>query len=269
MGIHRLGKTASEGGGIGFLINISIKTAITIEQQELNTNTETMWIRIYVKRKETLFIGLFYGKQENRNNNITLAEEFNTMERHLYQYTTNNQNNENWKWRTRCTQWGSQNNTKQKRLINLTNNLDLKILNKSPKCKGKWTRINTKNEKSIIDYALCTQALYTNINTIIIDEEDNYKPNGKSKTDHNSIIEITSTVKKKIDNYQWKINSNTNWTRFRETMQNNIVNNKPRYYEELGKIIIQTAIEETGLGLNSLIRKQKNYMEIENMKKKK
>ena len=112
MGIHRLGKTASEGGGIGFLINISIKTAITIEQQELNTNTETMWIRIYVKRKETLFIGLFYGKQENRNNNITLAEEFNTMERHLYQYTTNNQNNENWKWRTRCTQWGSQNNTK-------------------------------------------------------------------------------------------------------------------------------------------------------------
>ena len=54
-------------------------------------------------------------------------------------------------------------------------------------------------------------------------------------------------VKKKIDSYQWKINSNTNWTRFRETMQNNIINNKPRNYEELEKIIIQTAVEETGL----------------------
>ena len=61
-----------------------------------------------------------------------------------------------------------------KRLINLTNNFNLKILNKSPKCNGKWPRINSKseNEKSIIDYALCTQALYKNLNPIIIDEEE-------------------------------------------------------------------------------------------------
>ena len=57
-------------------------------------------------------------------------------------------------------------------------------------------------------------------------------------------------VKKKIDSYQWKINSNTNWIRFRETMQNNITNNKPRNYEELEKIIIQTAVEEIGLFKN-------------------
>ena len=95
-----------------------------------------------------------------------------------------------------------------KRLINLTNNFNLKILSKRLKCKGKWTRINTKNEnkKSIIDYALCTQALYRNLNTITIDEEGNYKLNGKSKTDHNSIIvkinKSTTMVKKKIDSYQ-------------------------------------------------------------------
>ena len=92
--------------------------------------------------------------------------------------------------------------SKEKRLLNLTNNFNLKILNKSPKCKGKWTRINTKNdkEKSIIDYALCTQALYKNINTMIIYEEENYKLSGKNKTDHNSIIikinNYTNTVKK-------------------------------------------------------------------------
>ena len=57
-------------------------------------------------------------------------------------------------------------------------------------------------------------------------------------------------VKKKIDRYKWKINSNTNWTRFRETMQSNIINNKPRNYEELEKIIIQIAVEETGLFKN-------------------
>ena len=141
-------------------------------------------------------------------------------------------------------------------MINLANNFNLKILNKNPKCKGKWTRIDTKNEneKSIIDYSLCTQALYTNLNTITIDEEENYKLNDRSKTDHNSIItkinKSTSMVKKKIDSYQWKINSNTNWTRFIETMQNNIINNKPRNYGELEKIIIQTAVEEIGLFKN-------------------
>ena len=79
------------GGGIGFLINNIIKTAITIKQQK-NTNTEIMWIRIQLKRKEALFIGLFYGKQESRNINITLDENFNIIERHLCQYTANNQN---------------------------------------------------------------------------------------------------------------------------------------------------------------------------------
>ena len=53
--------------------------------------TEIISIRIYLKRKETLFTGLFYGKQESRNNNITLGEKFNIAERHLYQYTANNQ----------------------------------------------------------------------------------------------------------------------------------------------------------------------------------
>ena len=91
----------------------------------------------------TYVIGLFYGKQESRNNNITLDEKFNAIERHLYQYTTNNQNH--------IILLGDPSGDPKitpngKRLINLTNNLNLKILNKSPKCKGKWTRINTKNE---------------------------------------------------------------------------------------------------------------------------
>ena len=96
----------------------------------------------------------------------------------------------------------------KKRLINLTNDVNLKIINKSPKCKSKWTIINTKNvkKKSIIDYALCTQALYANINIMIIYEEENYKLNGKNKTDHISIIieinKSTSALKKKIDNDQ-------------------------------------------------------------------
>ena len=77
----------------------------------------------------------------------------------------------------------------------------------------------------------------------MINEEESYKLNRKNKTDHNliiiEIIKNTSIVKKKIENKQWKINSNTNWTRFRKATQNNIINNKARNYEELEKIITQ------------------------------
>ena len=44
------------------------------------------------KKKRTLFIGLFYGKKERRNNNATLDKEFKIIEQHLYKYITNNQN---------------------------------------------------------------------------------------------------------------------------------------------------------------------------------
>ena len=37
-------------------------------------------------------------------------------------------------------------------------------------------------------------------------------------------------------------------------MQNNIINNKPRNYGELEKIIIQNAIEEIGLFKNKIMK---------------
>ena len=143
-----------------------------------------MCIRIQLKRKEALFIGLFPGKQESRNNNITLTEKFNIIEKHLHQYTANNQNHilllGDFNVKIGNGEQGLPNGDPKitpngKGLINITNNFNLKILNKSPKCKGRWTWINTKNEneKTIIDDALCIQALYTNLNTITIDEEEN------------------------------------------------------------------------------------------------
>ena len=78
---------------------------------------------------------------------------------------------------------------------------------------------------------------------------------GSGVIDHNSIIiennESANTAKKKTYNHQWKNNSNINQTRFIETMQDNIINDKPKKYEELEKIIIQTAVEVFGLFKNN------------------
>ena len=116
-----------------------------------------MWIRIQLKRKK---LCLFYGKQESKNNNTTLDEEFKIIERHLYEYIANNQNHilllGDFNAKIGNGEQGIPNGDpiitpNGKRLINLTNNFNLKILSKSPKCKGKWTRINSKTM-----HRLCT-----------------------------------------------------------------------------------------------------------------
>ena len=100
------------------------------------------------KKKRTLFIGLFYGKQERRNNNATLDKEFKIIEQHLYKYITNNQNDilllGDFNAKTGNGEQGIPTGDPTiipngKRLTNLTNNYNLKNLNKRPKCKGKWT----------------------------------------------------------------------------------------------------------------------------------
>ena len=64
-----------------------------------------------------------------------------------------------------------------KELLNLEKNTQGLIVNKSIKCKGKWTRVNTKNcnEKSILDYVMTNQSVYDDIIEMIIDEEKLYR----------------------------------------------------------------------------------------------
>ena len=95
------------------------------------------------------------------------------------------------------------------------------IVNKTPKCKGKWTRINTKNieEKSILDYVMTNQSVYDDIIEMKIDEEKLYrltKYKGKEikETDHNTIIvEINDTrqTQKKDKKVRWNTKNKKGW----------------------------------------------------------
>ena len=65
--------------------------------------------------------------------------------------------------------------------------LNLHILAKNAKCEGKWTSVSTKNcnEKSIIDYAICSKTLSKNIMKVLIDDQETCKIKSKNKSDHN------------------------------------------------------------------------------------
>ena len=60
---------------------------------------------------------------------------------------------------------------------------NLVVLNKTDKCQGTWTRVNTKNEKekSAIDYLIRTNETYNNVKDMIIDGGC-YKVKGKNDT---------------------------------------------------------------------------------------
>ena len=70
----------------------------------------------------------------------------------------------------------------RKLLINLVKNCKLIIVNKTDLCKGKWTRINTKNknERSIIDYLIVSENLTKDLEELLIDEEELFKIKGKN-----------------------------------------------------------------------------------------
>ena len=157
---------------VDYFMKNSIKNSCTVEPDN-NKSTEILWIKPKLKRQEKLFIGVFYRKQESRHCIKELEEEYEVMERFIYNYIkTNNKiilvgdfngkigNDEN-----RITNGGTFVTTNGIRIRSMVKTRNLDALNKHAKhvketCEGKCTRVNTENsnEKSVIDYAilLCT-----------------------------------------------------------------------------------------------------------------
>ena len=87
--------------------------------------------------------------------------------------------------------------------------------------------MNTQNcnEKSILDYALCTKNLASSIKKVVIDEQEKCKISGKNKSDHNTlIIDITKSLRKfkTKPRLTWRINNKTNWEIYKETINNKL-----------------------------------------------
>ena len=79
------------------------------------------------------------------------------------------------------------------------------------------SQYQNSNEKSIIDYTICSKTLSKYIMMVLIDDQETYKIKGKNKSDHNTfMIGIEKTIDK------WKINNNTNWNTYKTPIENKI-----------------------------------------------
>ena len=101
------------------------------------------------------------------------------------------------------------------------------IVNKTTKCKGKWTRVNTGNEKekAILDSVMPNESIYDIID-MKIDEEKvyrltNYKGKEIKETDHNTIIvEINDSRQHQKTDKKVRWNTNKKGWNYIKTLQN-------------------------------------------------
>ena len=110
--------------------------------------TEVLWIKLKLKRQENLFIGVLYGKQEDKHCIKELEEEYEVIEKSIYNYTKTNNNilvgNFNGKIgndKNGITNGDTSITTNGRRIMSMVRTLNLDILNKHAKCEGKWTII--------------------------------------------------------------------------------------------------------------------------------
>ena len=162
----------------------SIKSSCTVEPDN-NTTTEILWINLKLKGQENLFIGVLYGKQESKHCIKGLEEEYNVIEKSVYNYTKTNYKIilvGDFNGRITNDENGIKNGdtsiiTNDRIIRSMVRTLNLGILNKHAKCEGKWTRVNTKNcnEKSMIGYAIWSKILPKSIMKVLIDDQETYK----------------------------------------------------------------------------------------------
>ena len=206
---------------------------------------------------------IYYGKQESRTNKEEAVAEFKNIETIIECYQKQQYHTlliGDFNAKIGNDEKGIQNGDKQISrngimLRDLIEKYDLTVVNSEPVCCGKWTRISTtnQNEKSILDYVICSSPLKYYIQDMIIDEEENYRLKGKNRSDHNTII---LTINKKLNqknkqNKIWKINEKTDWKKYEEKLKTELCNYKvsadiTESNNNLSKLILYTAEQTVG-----------------------
>ena len=189
------------GGGIEILVRKNIENK-TIKISEGGTGIEELTIRTESKKRAINIISL-YGKIEGRESKENIQKQFSHLKELIERIEHNGEDYiliGDLNAKIGCGKEGIDGNNKEqneagKALLRLEQATQGVIINKTTKCKGKWTRVNTKNEneKSILDYVMTNESVYDDIIEMKIDEEKLYrltKYKGKEikETDHNTMI---------------------------------------------------------------------------------
>ena len=198
-------------GGVGILVNDEIKDVIT--PHETTKDIELIWVSVRRRQKKPIFVGVYYGKQESRNNRNEMLIEMDKLSEEIQE--KNNQG-EIVLFMDGNAKIGLLNEPVSRNGVLLKGVFDecrLEVMNESDKCIGRVTRVNRKNseEKSAIDFLVVSEEMEGQIQEMKIDEEGEFLPQGTAPSDHNSfqvkiaIKGINHVAREKI--IRWRLNA--------------------------------------------------------------
>ena len=161
------------------MVRNSVKNR-TVIVSERNDHIEELTIRTETK-KRVINIITMYGKIEGRESKENIKTQFIHLE-NLIQNIESTGEDYMLIGDLNAKIGNKENGIKEKNeitneagiaLIDLERKVKGIIVNKTEKCRGKWTRLNTQNEKekSILDYVMTNESVYEDVIEMNIDEE--------------------------------------------------------------------------------------------------
>ena len=181
----REGKT---GGGVGILVKNDFRHNIAPHISD--RPIEVMWLSVFRSNDTPLIIGVYYGKQESRTTRDEIEREMMLLTEEIEEMQRDGEILLAMDGNAQIGLLGEPISRNGKCLLQVFEKMNLHVLNNTEKCKGKITRVNTKNhtEYSAIDFVVVSEETKPWIKNMLIDEDGLFKVKGRNQSDHNTIL---------------------------------------------------------------------------------
>ena len=213
-------------GGVGIMVNNEVRAHVT--PHETDRDIEICWISVQRKEARPIFMAVYYGRQETRNNREEMLKEMDNLAEEIRDKMEEGEVIVFMDGNGKIGLLGEEISRNGKLLIDVFEECDLQIMNQSDKCKGKVTRQNRRNEvqKSAIDFLVVTDEAEQRIDELLIDEKGDFLLRGKAPSDHNSfIVKLNVGHVKQVKQHKvarWRLNAPANkWSDFRSGLAKN------------------------------------------------
>ena len=174
------GREKKACGGVGILVKNDVKHVVTPHGSQ--RDIKLIWVSVRRKCQRPIFIGVYYGKQESRNNRNEMLLEMDKLSDEIQEKRDEGEVMLFMDGNGKIGMLGEEISRNGRLLMDLFNENDLELMNQSDKCKGAITRVNRKrtDETSAIDFLVVTESIEQQIEQIIIDEKGDFLLHGSA-----------------------------------------------------------------------------------------
>ena len=139
------GREKKACGGVGILVHNDVKHIVT--PHETQRNIELMWVSVRRNGQRPIYIGVYYGKQETRNNRNEMLSEMDELSDEIQEKKDEGEVMVFMDGNGKIGILGEEISRNGRLLLDLFEENNLEVMNLSERCEGAITRVNRKKDK--------------------------------------------------------------------------------------------------------------------------